>query len=1032
MSAKSIDVPGEGTLDSGTTVKSEGTITRRKFLQVLGAGTAVGVSGCADSPRQVILPNSQGSREQIPGVAVWYKTTCGECSAGCGLVVRTREGRAVKVEGNPEHPVNKGGVCALGQSTLQSLYDPDRVRQPVQRKRFGGGDEKRKGPVTDGEMKPVTWDVALGELAKALKKSNGKQALITSDISGTNAELVAEWCSALGVEHVAYELFSQAAEAKASEIVFGVYGVPTYNFVKADIILNFGADFLETWGSPVEHARDWADSRRGKAPTKFVHVEPRLSLTGANADSWLRSAPGSEEQLALLLIQMVAERRGAKDLSALPEAIRGKITAAIKQVSLESVVTATGISKDKILLLADDLSRAKNSLVIAGGAAAYTADALPLLVAVNALNLVLGNQDKTITVAQTRKTKSSAKALVALIERINKGEIENVIIWGTNPVFTLPSSFGLKNALRKVPTVFSLSSQLDESAAMAEYILPINDALESWGDGDAREGVYNLTQPTMLPLFDTKNGADILILAATQAGVTLKNKTFEDYLKARWANIHAASSEKGKAFDVFWRRAIGSGGYFEPATAPSVKATAGGEIKFLGATHIEKTPGASGKTLTLFPYPSVKSFDGRAANRPWLQELPDPITQASWSTWAEIHPETAKDIGLSQGDMVTLGNQYGEITVPVYISEYVHRDIVAVPIGQGHKDYGRYAKSVSGGSVLSLIVPKLDASESCVALVSSKVSVKRSLVKGSLPNAQGSDSQHNRELARTRLVAGAIAAEAGHHNEGHGEAHAAHDSYGHHEGAAHGAHHEPKQMYVQREHPLYQWGMAIDLAACTGCSACVVACYAENNIPVVGKEVIEQGREMAWLRIERYYEGTAEELKVDFLPMMCQHCQNAPCEPVCPVYATYHNEEGLNAMVYNRCVGTRYCSNNCSYKVRRFNWFEYQPPETLSWQLNPDVTKRSVGVMEKCTFCVQRINEAKDHAKDLGRAVEDGEVKPACVQSCPTKALTFGNLKDPNSKVSKISVDSRAYKVLDHHINTQPSVAYLEDIRVKA
>jgi molybdopterin-containing oxidoreductase family iron-sulfur binding subunit len=226
--------------------------------------------------------------------------------------------------------------------------------------------------------------------------------------------------------------------------------------------------------------------------------------------------------------------------------------------------------------------------------------------------------------------------------------------------------------------------------------------------------------------------------------------------------------------------------------------------------------------------------------------------------------------------------------------------------------------------------------------------------------------------------------------------------------------------------------MAIDLAACTGCSACVVACYAENNIPVVGKEVIEQGREMAWLRIERYYEGTAEELKVDFLPMMCQHCQNAPCEPVCPVYATYHNEEGLNAMVYNRCVGTRYCSNNCSYKVRRFNWFEYQPPETLSWQLNPDVTKRSVGVMEKCTFCVQRINEAKDHAKDLGRAVEDGEVKPACVQSCPTKALTFGNLKDPNSKVSKISVDSRAYKVLDHHINTQPSVAYLEDIRVKA
>ncbi len=259
-----------------------------------------------------------------------------------------------------------------------------------------------------------------------------------------------------------------------------------------------------------------------------------------------------------------------------------------------------------------------------------------------------------------------------------------------------------------------------------------------------------------------------------------------------------------------------------------------------------------------------------------------------------------------------------------------------------------------------------------------------------------------------------------------------HGHGGDHGGGHGGGHHEPKQMYTQREHPIYKWGMAVDLAACTGCSACVVACFAENNIPVVGRKAVAQGREMAWLRIERYYdtvhtESGGEELHVSFLPMMCQHCGNAPCEPVCPVYATYHSEEGLNVMVYNRCVGTRYCSNNCSYKVRRFNWGEVDFPEPLNWQLNPDVTPRSVGVMEKCTFCVQRITEAKDTAKDLGRLVEDGEIKPACVQSCPTQALTFGNLNDPKSTVSKLSHDHRAYKVLNHHLNTQPAISYLED-----
>jgi molybdopterin-containing oxidoreductase family iron-sulfur binding subunit len=411
-----------------------------------------------------------------------------------------------------------------------------------------------------------------------------------------------------------------------------------------------------------------------------------------------------------------------------------------------------------------------------------------------------------------------------------------------------------------------------------------------------------------------------------------------------------------------------------------------------------------------------------------MQELADPITQAVWGAWAELHPDTAKKFGIKQGDAVVLRTDDGEVQVPAYVTEHVHKDVVAVPLGQGHSAYGRYAKSTGQGSAFGLLPKVLAKDVSGIPFAGVAVKVVRGLGTGDLVTVQDFSSQMNRELARTTILAGAAAhAHGGGDGEAHGAAH----------GDAHGGHHAPKQMYEQREHPLYQWGLAIDLAACTGCSACVVACSAENNIPVVGKRVVAQGREMSWIRIERYYDSVksedgAEELKVSFLPMMCQHCQNAPCEPVCPVYATYHNEEGMNAMIYNRCVGTRYCSNNCSYKVRRFNWFQYEWPELLDWQVNPDVTKRTVGVMEKCTFCVQRIVEAKDIAKDLGRLVEDGEIKPACVQTCPTQALTFGNLKDPKSKVSEMAKHERAYKVLDHHINTQPSVSYLNDIRYKA
>lgn len=1017
-------------------------ISRRRFLQVLGAtSAAAGVAACANPAEQKIVSYVKPDPEQIPGVAVWYSSTCTECSAGCGIRVRTREGRAVKIEGNPNSPVNKGSLCALGQSALQSLYDPDRIREPKKRK--GRFDLSKLDQQSQVVFDTTSWDDAYAKVYEAINNASNKKVILTGELPAAQAELVAKFVSELGFSHVVWDASQPVAVAQASELVYGTFGVPTFAIDKAEVVVNFGADFLETWANPVGYARQWADSRRSERPLRFVHVEPRLSLTGANADLWLKSAVGSEVRVALFLISELIKRGRSKGLS---EDAKTKLTELTKGINAESVSQETGISVEKLLLLAQYLTDASTSLVLAGGAATNTADPLPLLVAVNILNVMLGNVGKTVDLAAIKKPASSAKDMVELIKDMNEGKVDVLLTYNTNPQFTFPNSFGFGYAVGKVGLkgegtgkksglVVALSSHFDETADLADFVLPVHTSLEDWGYVKNVDGSISLMQPSMRPIFNTRSFGDVLMDIATNASKNLggESKTFDAFVKAGYLK---ATGGGGAEAAKYWNESLEKGGHF-PNSSSSKTAQAGSinPAVFSMSFSVARVP-ASSDGLVLYPYPSVKSFDGRAANRPWMQELADPITQAVWGAWAEIHPETASRFNLAQGDAAILRTADGEVHVPVYITEHVHKGIVAVPVGQGHSSYGRFAKSAAegSGSVYSLFPRTLAKDADAIVGTGAPVTVVRAPGKGNLVTVQDFSSQEKRDLAKTTtLVAGTLGAVAHAHAEEHGAAHG-----GGHGGGEHGGgHHEPKQMYEQREHPLYEWGLSIDLAACTGCSACVVACNAENNIPVVGKKVVSQGREMAWIRIERYYDSVptedgGEELKVSFLPMMCQHCQNAPCEPVCPVYATYHNEEGMNAMVYNRCVGTRYCSNNCSYKVRRFNWFQYEWPELLDWQVNPDVTKRTVGIMEKCSFCVQRIAEAKDIAKDLGRRVEDGDVTPACVQTCPTQALTFGNLKDPNSRVSKMAKDERAYKVLDHHLNTQPAVTYLNDIRYKA
>lgn len=1009
----------------GASEGDSSSVSRRSFLKILGASTAAGVAGCADDKKQTILPFVKGEPEQIPGVAVWYRSTCTECSAGCGIMVRTREGRAVKLEGSPDSPINSGGLCALGQSALQNLYDPDRVRQPLKRSR----DADRSGRAIYKYDPLSSWDDGLQKVADAIKGTDKKKALITGELSGALAELADSFCRTFKIEHVTWDPLQPTALAKASELVYGSYGIPAYKFDRAEVVVNFGADFLETWVSPVEFARDWAKSRKGARPTRVVQIEPRLSLSGSNADLWLSAKPGTEIKIALALLRSVLQAgRGAS----LPASVREWANAITKDISLDDVVQSTGVAKEKIALVSQYLLDAKRSLVIAGGAVAATAEPLQLQVVSALLNLILGNvgssSDDTVDISTMRMPKSSTSAMQKLLDGMKAGEYGVLLVHGTNPAFTLPGSFGFQQARNMVPFTASLSSQLDETAELCDLVLPSHTALESWGDVRPVAGVYSLMQPVMRPVFDTRPFGDILLAVAEKAGgadVGGGSKSFEEYLKASWKKLHGSLSGIGADFGKFWLECVERGGYFSGSKNGAVRADvrdAVTKIKF-GSPGLAE-PKAEGRNLVLFPYFSVRTFDGRAANRPWLQEMPDPVTTAVWDSWAEIHPETAEQIGLKKDDLVTVRNEFGEVNVGVYLTPYVQKGVVAIPVGQGHTAYGRYAReNASNGNVFSLL-PAV-ATEGNLALLSTEVAVSRGRGKAHLLVLQGSDTQGKAEIARSEIVSLSKEAKLG-HEDAHGAGHAS-------GGEEHGGHHGPvKQMYKQREHPIYRWGMAVDLNSCTGCGACVVACSAENNIAFVGKKQVYKGREMSWLRIERYFDGGAEELSVNFVPMMCQQCGSAPCEPVCPVYATYHNEEGLNAMIYNRCVGTRYCSNNCSYKVRRFNWYEYDFPEPLNWQLNPDVTKRGLGIMEKCTFCVQRISDAKDRAKDLGRLVEDGEVSPACVQSCPTKALTFGNLNDPKSAVSKKSAEERGYKILDQHLNTQPAITYLKRKRIEA
>jgi molybdopterin-containing oxidoreductase family iron-sulfur binding subunit len=693
-----------------------------------------------------------------------------------------------------------------------------------------------------------------------------------------------------------------------------------------------------------------------------------------------------------------------------------------------AVVSRTGVPIETMERLAREFA-AGPSVAVAGGMGAQHANAAFTAAAVHILNYVTGNVGRTVTFdAQANLPGSGHAQLATLVQDMEAQRVQVLLVRDANPVYASPAGAAFADGMGSVPFKVSFSRVLDETTRLADLVLPDHDPLEQWNDSTPRAGIYALQQPVMQPVFDTRQTGDVLLTVARGLGGNaarrLPAESYEAYLKEAWRGIQRSVADT-RPFDVFWNDALGAGGVFRPARSRAVTlAASAARIRDAGPQAVD------GK-LTLIAYPTAAFHDGRAANRPWLQELPDPVSKITWSSWVEIHPDTARQMGIAAGDHVTVSSDAGSVTVPAYVYEGIRPDVVAIPLGQGHTSFGRYANGV-GANAYGLLA----ATPTAFGGVNHHAAVTLQKTGGHerLATTEGSPRQMDRGLAQSVTLA-ALAS-------GHVEEHAAHAAEvpEHVEHLLEEVQQEHYRDFLEHapysgEHP--RWAMAIDLSRCTGCSACVTACYAENNIPHVGKGQVQRGREMSWLRIERYFEGGGDEpLTAEFLPMMCQHCGNAPCEPVCPVFAAYHTPDGLNAQVYNRCVGTRYCSNNCPYKVRYFNWYDFSEPEvgTYAWPeplhllLNPDVTVRSKGVMEKCTFCVQRIRGAQHGARMSATSIRDGDLQTACQQVCPANAIVFGDLNDANSRVAQLSRDDRGYHVLGT-LNTRPGVTYLRRVR---
>ncbi len=944
---------------------------RRDFLKLFGfaIASAAVVSSC-EQPVRKAIPYLIKPDEITPGKASYYASTFYDGNDYGSILVKVRDGRPIKIEGNELSSISKGGTNARIQASVLSLYDTGRYRNPV-----------IKGKDADWEK----VDSEIIEQLNAIKAKNGNIAILSQTIiSPSTLAVIEEFKKAYpNTKHIQYDSVSGNAISLAHKNVFGNESIPSYHFDKAKVIVGFGADFLGSWLMPVKFTKQYAKGRKldhghGLIDMSYhLQFEAGMSLTGSNADKRV-VLKNSQQKIALAnLYNEIAKQSNAENISV-----------------AESPIEVQGLAKRLLL-------NKGNSLVVCGSNDVETQ------VIVNGINYLLGNYGNTIDLDTPLLLKKGSDAeMAALTEDLQNGKISGLILYGVNPLYDYHGHAAFKAGMEKVQLSISLPNLKDETAEECTYLCPDHYALEAWNDNEIKKGVFSLTQPAIRPIFNTRSAQESLLKW------TANETSYLDFIKTRWENEVFPKSDFNGSFYNFWNKCVHDGVY---ESTLNIKL----EINYSASVIPASIEESNSDGYELEVYESVGVGDGKQANNPWLQELPDPVSKVTWDNYANMSQQLAEELAIEEGDLIKID---GSLTLPVLIQPGQEHKTISVALGYGRTNAGKVADGVGANAY-----PLVSFNGETRLYAKSGIQIEKVEGDHEFAKTQTHHSMEGRAIIRETTLSEYL--------DNPASGNEMHEKIEHHH----------TTLYKEREFKGHHWGMAVDLNSCTGCNACVVACNAENNVPIVGKEQVKMAREMHWIRIDRYYSGDLKNPEVVRQPVMCQHCDNAPCENVCPVGATTNSTEGINQMAYNRCIGTRYCNNNCPYKVRRFNFLDYTKADAIPENtydpaemtmdlkrmvLNPDVVIRAKGVIEKCSMCIQRIQEKKLDAKLENRPLADGEIKPACAQGCPADAIVFGDLNDKNSKISKFFENERNYHLLEE-LHTLPSVGYLTKVRNK-
>lgn len=992
-------------------------VDRRDLLRLFGAGSLLAGAACVRRPVEHAIPYVNQPDDAIVGQPTFYATTVDRV----GVIVRTQEGRPTFLEGNPEHPLSQGTATIMGMSELQALYHPERSTSP--KVRFGD------------KLVDVSWDDAYQSLADVIKDSK-KIGIATKGSTGNSSQFYKDFLKHIGQpEENLYILESNAlfnSISEAHRIALRADGIPRSDLRRARMLIGVGTDFLDQGVAPIFEAKSWSTgfAYRSGMKGRFVQFESRLTSTGTKAAERHAIGPGDELAVTLAFVEALLAQTGAKGTDGDKAIIRSVL--ADQKALIDDAKTRLNLG-DVMNRIAAEALKSK-ALLLAGESAAFSENGTLLQIAAIFANLLLGAYaDRLLFFDQGWFKNPGRPGDVARFLK-DAPSFDALFVIDVNPAFTLPASTQIDSLLKGVKHLVSIGSMPSESDAYATHVLNSHNPLEAWGDEELVAGFWSLQQPTVRTVTNSRQAEDIFLWTAAKLGKPMGLEDYRAYLRKRWEAVYKASGIT-KDFDTFFK-AIQRKGFYVAQLEKRQNVSALADV----ASLFKPAPVASG--MKLVAYLDPKLGDGYGADRPVLQEAGDGLTTITWDTWVAINPNKCRELGIKYNDLLRLKTAAGTIEVSVYPMPGLHYDTVAIPRGRGQKAGTSLISGGVGVDPLVLLESKFDSLTGDAVTSGQVVTIEKTGKRYRLAAMQ----KHNDIANRRDIMPTMTLTKAGDNVRKTKDLDAVPDLYPTHEI-------KDKTKDLRGSNWLfphweaskdYRWGMAIDIDRCNGCGACTVACNLEHNVPHVGREQVMIGREMHWIRIDRYFAGPVDNPETQFQPVGCQHCSHAPCEAVCPVYATTHDEEGMNVQTYNRCVGTRYCGNACPYKVRRFNWYTHKwgvmgdrPIDRNPRALNPDITIRTRGIMEKCDFCVDRIREAKHNAKQQGRAVvQDGEIRPACQTACATDSIIFGNLKDPNSRVSRARKEYRSFLLLggnpeigEYGLKTLPNVSYLAPIR---